>query len=123
MLCIASAGAVTALAVSGFTLSWSHSVEHTRWQESWRVNEDRLQIVEAMVEGPGAGMEAPEGAVWSADGWRYTPTLPPLREVRLAASGMTDGGWTLCANDTCQVLGAEAGTEIVLTAAPICPGS
>ena len=29
------------LAVSAFTLAWSHTVEHLPWQEDWRVDGDR----------------------------------------------------------------------------------
>jgi hypothetical protein len=120
MLCIASAGAVTALAVSSFTLSWNHSVEHTRWQETWQVEAAGLRVVSARVEGSGAGIALPPDATWTKGGWTYRPDVPALETVRLAASGKTDGGWQLCAGDTCFDLGAEAGQDAVLTSAPAC---
>ncbi|MGO4839058.1 DUF1850 domain-containing protein, partial [Rhizobiaceae sp. 2RAB30] len=36
-LCVVAAGKTTVLAASLFTLSWTHSVEKTRWEEDWRV--------------------------------------------------------------------------------------
>ncbi len=34
-LCILAAGKTTVLAVASFTLAWTHSVERTRWIETW----------------------------------------------------------------------------------------
>ena len=96
MLCIAAAGAITALAASSFSLSWTHSVERTVWQEHWTVAGDRLVIVEASVEGSGAGIAPPPDAVLREGRWHYRPSLAPLRVLRLAASGATPSPWTLC---------------------------
>ena len=38
-LCILAAGKTTVLAVASFTLAWTHSVERTRWIETWTVTE------------------------------------------------------------------------------------
>ncbi|TIT38538.1 MAG: DUF1850 domain-containing protein, partial [Mesorhizobium sp.] len=67
-LCILAAGKTMTLTVAAFTLSWTHSVEKTHWQEDWKVLPSGLQIVEARIKGSGAGMEPPEGAVLR-DGW------------------------------------------------------
>ena len=89
-------------AVAAFTLAWTHSVEKTRWEEGWRVGPTGLEIVAARVQGSGAGMEPPDGAVL-VDGWRvYSPRLPGVPELVLAASGATGGGWSLCAEGRCQ---------------------
>ena len=120
MLCIASAGHLLALAATTFTLSWTHSVEHTRWRETWRLADDHLQLTEAMVEGPGAGIVIPDNAVMTPTGWLYHPTLPLQPRLLLAASGMTPSGWTLCASDECHELGARAGEEVELWAAATC---
>lgn len=119
-LCVAAAGSVLALAVTGFELSWTHSVTRGLWWERWEVAEAGLRPVEARIEGSGAGMEVPEGARLSDGVWRYTPTLPPQREVFLAASGATGGGWTLCAAGRCLELGAEAGPPARLWQAEDC---
>jgi hypothetical protein len=114
--CILAAGKTTVLAVSAFTLSWTHSVEKTRWQEDWRVTPVGLEIVEARVKGSGAGMEPPEGAVLAGGWWTYRPKIGPQPTVKLAASGATGAGWTLCADKTCLDLGNEAGEAVELSA-------
>ncbi|MCB1637494.1 MAG: DUF1850 domain-containing protein, partial [Thiothrix sp.] len=56
-LCVVTAGKTLTLAVSLFTLSWTHSVEKTGWQEDWQVSKAGLQLLQARVKGSGAGME------------------------------------------------------------------
>lgn len=114
MLCVAAAGAVLALAADRFTLEWTHSVTLTQWQESWVVDADGVRPVEATIQGPGAGMELPEGAWPVPGGWRYRVSLPPQRVVVLASSGATPSGWRLCANGTCHDLGTTEGTPLRL---------
>ena len=114
-LCIVAAGKTITLAVTAFTLSWTHSVEKTRWQENWKIMPAGLQIVEARVKGSGAGMEPAEGAVLRDGWWVYAPKLPPQRKLVLGASGATAAGWTLCAGDNCQEIGAAAGAPVELT--------
>lgn len=117
-LCVVAAGKTTVLAASLFTLSWTHSVEKTRWEEDWRVTPAGLEIVAARVKGSGAGMEPPEGAVLRDGWWTYVPSLPALPSLVLAASGATKSGWRLCAGETCLDLGAEAGGPVSLRACP-----
>lgn len=113
-LCILSAGKTTALAATFFTLSWTHSIEKTRWEEDWRITPAGLQIVEARIKGSGAGMEPPADAALKDGWWVYVPKTAPQPSLRLAASGATSGGWTLCAADACRELGAVSGDTIVL---------
>ena len=116
-LCITTAGTVTKLAVTAFTLAWTHSVEKTAWEEDVRIEGDRLLVIEARIQGSGAGMEPPPGAVLENGTYHYRPTLPPLPELELANSGeITD--WRLCLEGTCRPLGSyvpEAGESYVLT--------
>jgi hypothetical protein len=112
-LCVAGPEALR-LAVTAFTLAWTHSVEHVRWEEDWRVTPSGLELVEARVRGSAAGMEPPEGAQLEQGWWVYAPALPPRRELLLAASGATGGGWTLCAAGRCRALGATAGAPLRL---------
>ncbi len=118
-LCLLAAGKVTAFAVTAFTLSWTHSVERTRWEEDWRVAGDRLQVVQARVKGSGAGMEPPDGAVLQNGWWTYAPALPPQRELVLAASGATASGWKLCFGKECLEVGGQAGDPARLS---VCTG-
>lgn len=115
-LCILAAGKATVLAVSAFTLSWTHSVERTRWEEDWRVSPAGLEILEARVKGSGAGMEPPDGAVLKDGWWSYRPSVGARPVVNLAASGATGSGWMLCADRVCLELGAKAGEAVELSA-------
>ena len=118
-LCILAGGKVTMLAVAAFTLSWTHSVEKTRWEEDWKITPAGLEIVEARVKGSGAGMDPPEGAVLENGWWIYAPKLAPRPEVTLAASGATGAGWQLCAAQACIDLGAVAGEAVELSACTV----
>lgn len=56
-----------------FTLGWTHSIEKTRWEEDYRVVDAGLALVEARIEGSGAGMEPPQGSVLRDGLWHYAP--------------------------------------------------
>ena len=103
--------------MTAFTLGWTHSVEHVRWEEDWRVTPAGLVLVEARVEGlgrrHGARRRRPARRRLVDLGAR---TAPPQPELVLAASGATGGGWTLCAAGACRELGATPGAPIRLTA-------
>ena len=60
-LCIATGGQILALVASSFTLSWTHSVEKTEWIEHWQVEDSRLNLVSASVQGSGAGRGQHQG--------------------------------------------------------------
>lgn len=119
-LCIASAGSVLTLLAGSFSISWVHSVEKTEWVEHWQVDGDKLALVLARVKGSGAGIDLPPDAVWGEGGWTYRPTLPPLSQINLAASGATSGGWQVCTVESCVDFGAEAGADATLWAAETC---
>lgn len=113
-LCILTAGKTLTLAVAAFTLSWTHSVEKTRWQEDWKLSPAGLQIVQARIMGSGAGMEPPEGSVLRDGWWTYAPRIGPQPRLVLAASGATGEGWMLCTAKGCRELGKTAGETAVL---------
>lgn len=115
-LCVFAGGKVAFIAVSAFTLGWTHSVEKTEWRENWRLTPAGLELVEARVRGSGAGMEPPEGAVLSEGWWVYKSELPAQPRIVLAASGATGGGWRLCAAGTCREIGATAGAPVEIFA-------
>ena len=122
-LCILAAGKTIAVAASAFTLSWTHSVEKTRWEEDWRATAAGLHLVEARVKGSGAGMEPPEGAKLEDGWWAYSPELAPQKSLNLAASGATGGGWRLCAGGDCYEVGAQAGDGVSISACDAETGS
>jgi hypothetical protein len=115
-LCIALAATALTIPTTAFTLSWVHSVEKIEWREEWAATSSGLQLKQASVKGSGAGMEPGEGAVLEDGWWRWTPTLAPVSELRLASSGATPGGWTLCHAAGCHTLGDAPGREAVLSA-------
>jgi hypothetical protein len=104
-VCIATAGGVLKIAATSFILSWTHSVEKVPWREFWNVTSQGLALSEARIKGSGAGMDPPADSVLK-DGWYiYHPNIPPRREIVLAASGKTTGGWTFCSDQKCMELG------------------
>lgn len=115
-LCIAIAATVLTIPATSFSLSWVHSVEKIEWREEWAVAPAGLELRQASVKGSGAGMEPGEGAVLDDGWWRWEPSLAPIPELRLAASGATSGGWTLCHAGGCMTLGAAPGEESILSA-------
>jgi len=102
-ICVAAAGVVTALAIQSFTLAWTHSIEKIRWEEDYRVQGPSLRLVEARVEGSGAGMEPPADSRFENGVWHYDPHLPPLPALRLTLSTYT-AGYRLCAEHRCRPL-------------------
>ncbi|MEC9343088.1 MAG: DUF1850 domain-containing protein [Pseudomonadota bacterium] len=117
-LCIFEAGKSTMLAVSAFTLSWTHSVEKTEWRERWIIKDHGMVIAEARVRGSGAGMDPGPGARLEDGWWIWHPTSPPVSSLALANSGATQSHWTLCAGDRCLEIGTEAEEPTLLKACP-----
>lgn len=120
MICLAAGALVAGIAVNGFTLAWTHSIEKIRWEEDWRVEDRQLVLHEARIRGTGAGMEPPEDAVLSEGVWRYRPRLAPQQRVALSHSPYA-GAYTLCAAGHCRTLseilpGLPEYAPVVLTA-------
>ncbi|WP_449379376.1 DUF1850 domain-containing protein [Bradyrhizobium sp. UFLA05-112] len=110
-LCLLSAGSVKALALTGFTLVWTHSIEKVDWQEDWRITPAGLELVQARVKGSGAGMEPPPEARL-IDGWfQWQPKRSPMQEVVLGNSGVA-GEWRLCSEGQCRTLSEIFGHPI-----------
>lgn len=104
-VCIATVGGVMKIAATSFVLSWTHSVEKVPWHEVWNVTPQGLVLSEARIKGSGAGMDPPADAVLKNGWFTYHPNIPPRPEIVLAASGMTSGGWSFCADGSCMELG------------------
>jgi hypothetical protein len=128
-VCLVVAGVVRAtLPVDQFTLAWQHSVEKTRWEETYRVAGDRLLLTGARIQGIGAGMEPPEGATLRDGWWTWTPAPHAIATLPLTQSTYTSD-WTLCWNQRCRALGklvppqAEGSVvDVVACNAPSDPG-
>jgi hypothetical protein len=100
------------LTTGGFELNWQHSVEKTEWRESWRIEGALLHLTQAAVKGSGAGMDPGDGAQLRDGWWIWTPDLPPVTALSLAASGATQGGWRICDAGQCSEIGAVPGLAI-----------
>ena len=101
-LCLTAGASVVALALSGFSLSWTHSVERIEWREEWRLTDRGLAVEAASVKGSGAGMELPDGAVLRDGAWHYRPVLPAQKNVSFADAGRKGDDWTFCARGLCR---------------------
>lgn len=102
------------------TLSWTHSIEKTRWEEDVRLGRDGLTIVEARLAASGAGMEPPPEARFEGGLWRWSPDRPPLRRLILRRSGDTED-WTICVDTRCQKVGGMlpgAADPVTIAACP-----
>ena len=121
-ICLVSAGKLAVVAVTGFTLSWTHSVEKTEWQEDWEVAGGGLALTEARVKGSGAGMDPGEGARLQDGWWIWKPDLPPVVELNLTASGATPGGWRLCPVDASMACRDFGSTGEKATQIRVCEG-
>ncbi len=123
--CIAlvSGLALVVLPTPVLTLSWTHTVEKTVWEEDYTATADRVTITEARIEAFGAGMEPPASAVRDGRWWRYRPALAVLPSVDLANSTFA-GGYTLCWNSTCRPLASivAQGQPVSIVSAP-CAGA
>jgi len=103
-LCLTAGAAAVRLALTTFTLAWTHTVEKLPWEEDWRVEPEGLVLLESRVRGSGAGMEPGPAARFEGGAFRSTPALPPLPELVLARTpDLPD--WRLCAPDGCRLLG------------------
>lgn len=102
-----------------YTLAWTHSVEKMAWEEDWQAEGGRLRIVEARVQGSGAGMEPGEGAVLKDGFWRWRPKTPSVTSVALTLSPYVQD-YRLCGRGMCQPLRdlAPGLDRIELTACP-----
>lgn len=105
-LCLAAGALLTRLAVTSFMLAWTHSIEKVRWEENWRIDGAALVLDEARIQGSGAGMEPPEGAVLDGGSWHYHPAVGAVPEVVLARSRDVPD-WQLCHAGSCAALGSH----------------
>ena len=108
-VCLLVAGVTrAALPTTEFSVAWTHSVEKTRWEEHYRIEGDGIALVEAGVQGFGAGMEPPPGAELHDGWWRWRPKSDATRELRLTYSSFT-ADYSICWRRHCNELGDVLG--------------
>ena len=97
-LCVFIAGK-SAACLTGllFSLSWTHSIEKTRWIELWQIQDNQLSLQETFVKGSGAGIDPAPNSVLR-DGWyEWEPAQAvKLPYIALANSELTPDNWKLC---------------------------
>ena len=127
-LCLILGAKTATIETQRFTLAWTHSVEKTEWQEDYVARDGGLALVEARIQGTGAGMEPPPDAILRDGWWHYVPDLPLLPELHLTLSPFTTD-YRLCWDSRCRRLGdllgatGEIGTvQIRPCAKPVSPG-
>lgn len=102
--CLFVAGALRAVIPAyEFTVGWMHSVEKTRWEERYRVEGTKLRLVEARIEGSGAGMDPAPDAKLHDGWWTWRPSVGSLPALRLTLSTFTRD-YDLCWGGRCQTL-------------------
>ena len=84
-------------------VGWTHSVEKTRWEERYRIEGSKLALIEARIEGSGAGMDPPPEARLR-NGWlTWRPHVAPLDELRLTLSPFASD-YDICWRRQCHKL-------------------
>jgi hypothetical protein len=104
-LCLLAGALSVSLGAGPITLAWVHSVEKTRWEETWREVPSGLVLEQARVRGSGAGMDPPPEAQLVDGAWQWKPELPALATVTLRRSGATLD-WSVCSNNICNEISA-----------------
>src|SRR5437868_13023854 len=103
-ICLLGAGKIVQLGTLAFTLAWTHSVQHTRWEEDWQITPAGLVLQEARVESSGAGMEPGPNARFDGHWWRWQPDPSARIEIVLRRARVTDD-WALCYAGGCRTIG------------------
>jgi hypothetical protein len=103
--CLLAAGATVRLGTLALTLAWTHSVQKTRWEEDYRLTPAGIILTQDRIQGTGAGMEPPPDSVFDGSWWRYTPHIPPQKEIVLRRSGAT-ADWDVCIGGHCKPMSA-----------------
>lgn len=116
MICLVAGFRVIALGVQVITLSWEHSVQKTRWQETWVLDQEVFVLTRAAVEGSGAGMDPPSEATFVDGKWVWSGMRVPQLVLR-RSQVLPD--YALCAGGFCRSMeawGAEQADPVVLRA-------
>ena len=118
-LCIVVGTALFTLPAQRFTLRWQHTVEKVLWEEDYVVAGDWLFLSGARVQGSGAGMEPPPGAMREGSFWHYRPAERWHRAVKLARSEF-GRDYELCVAGECKAMSVWAPARLAVTTLSAC---
>lgn len=99
-ICLTLGSLILDLGTPEIELRWRHSVQKSWWTERWQATAAGLTPGEASIQGSGAGMDPPDHAVRTGQGWVWRPVLPPLPALILARSDATED-WRICRQERC----------------------
>lgn len=103
-LCFLVAGALQmSIAGDEFTLVWQHSVQKSAWIERYRIDDGALVLVEARVQGSGAGMEPAPDSQLHDGWWVWTPLAPRLPSLVISESPYIED-YKICMGKRCTRL-------------------
>jgi len=120
-LCIVVGTALVQVPAQRFTLRWQHTVEKIVWEEDYVVAGEWLYLSGARVQGSGAGMEPPAGAIRVGSAWHYRPANRWHRTVSLARSAFGQD-YELCIDGACRPMSGWAPGPLEPTTLSPCPG-
>jgi len=120
-LCIVVGTALVQVPAQRFTLRWQHTVEKVAWEEDYVVAGEWLYLSGARVQGSGAGMEPPAGAIRVGSAWHYRPAHRWNRTVSLARSAFGQD-YELCIDGACRPMSGWAPGPLEPTTLSPCPG-
>lgn len=120
MLCLKAGAAIVPLLSPVATLAWTHSVEKTLWEEAWRATTRGVELVEARVQGSGAGMDPPPEARLVGGAWTWHPSGPPQAAVVLRRSGAT-ADWRICLDGACRPMADYVPADADPVVLTVCP--
>jgi hypothetical protein len=116
---------VVFVAVTEFTLAWTHSIEKVRWEEDYAVRfvpalgQPVLHAVQARVRGSAAGMEPPPDAVLRQGWYLYTPAIATPPELRLTRSEFTPD-YEVCVQGRCRPMADWMASDSCITLLKAC---
>jgi hypothetical protein len=102
-LCLWLGTALWLRSAQPLTLAWQHSVERVRIEEEYEAADAGVVLGEVRLRGLGAGLDVPTTARLVDGWWRFKPSTPALREVRMADSSNA-AGYRVCAGGRCRRL-------------------
>lgn len=121
MICLLAGSKIAPLLAGAITLAWTHSVEKTTWEEDWRATPAGLELIEARVQGSGAGMDPPPGARLVDGTWRWRPDLAPQSEIVMRRSGAT-ADWRICIAGHCRTMDSYVPADADPVVMRVCEG-